>query len=279
VNSKGGTAIEITGLSFSYPRGQHRLDNVSLAVHETEICCLLGPNGAGKTTLLRCLLGLLKVEHGGVRMFGTDLADLSARRLAGLVAYLPQQTTTPFPFTALDVAVMGRTPRLGLTRSPSAADRDQALGELARLGVDHLAQRPFPQLSGGERQLVLLARALVQQARVLILDEPTTALDYGNEVRILQVVAELARAGHAVLMSTHQPAHALTYAHRAVLMRDGAIVADGTPDDIVTSERLTALYGVPIHVAPVALPGGEAEIRTCVPIPACDGRTGGGVCP
>lgn len=260
--------VEISDLSFGYPRDGHRLRNVSLTIHETEVCCLLGPNGAGKTTLLRCLLGLLTPDRGTIRVLGTDIAELSARQLARSVAYVPQNTTTPFPFTTLDIAVMGRTPHLGVTATPSAADRRAALEQLEQFGIGHLAQRSFALLSGGERQLTLLARALVQEAPVLILDEPTAALDYGNEVRILQVVSELARAGRSVLMTTHQPAHALTYANRAVLMRDGVVVADGAPNDVVTSERLSDLYSVPIHVAQVTLPGGPGhEIRTCIPIP------------
>jgi ABC-type cobalamin/Fe3+-siderophores transport system ATPase subunit len=163
--------------------------------------------------------------------------------------------------------VMGRTPHLRMTATPSAADRRAALATLENLGIDHLADRSFSLLSGGERQLALIARALVQQAPILVLDEPTAALDYGNEVHILSVVADLAAAGHSVLMTTHQPDHALSYATRAVLMRDGAIVADGPPEQVVTSDSLSWLYGTPIHVARVALPGPGApgEVLTCIP--------------
>ena len=259
--------VEISGLGFSYGRGGHRLTDVSLSVHEAEVCILLGPNGAGKTTLLRCVLGLLTPEHGTIRVAGTDIADLSARELARRVAYVPQTSTITFPFTTLDIAVMGRTPHLSVTATPSGADRRAALATLAGLGIDHLADRSFALLSGGERQLTLIARALVQQAPVLILDEPTAALDYGNEVHLMSVVAELAAAGRSVLMTTHQPDHALTYATRAVLMRHGAIVADGSPADVVTSESLSELYGTPIHVARVALPGpGARYARTCIPV-------------
>jgi iron complex transport system ATP-binding protein len=184
------------------------------------------------------------------------------------VAYVPQSATTPFPFSTLDIAVMGRTPHLDAWATPSAADRDLAFGHLERLGIAHLADRSFSNLSGGERQLALLARALVQEAPVLVLDEPTAALDYGNEVRLLQIVSDLARAGRSIFMTTHQPAHALVYANRAVLLRNGAVIADGHPADVVTSEHLSELYGVPIHVAGVALPGETGrEVRTCVPIP------------
>jgi iron complex transport system ATP-binding protein len=218
--------------------------------------------------LLRCLLGLLTPHGGVIRVLGTDITTLSSRQLARRVAYVPQSTTTPFPFTALDIAVMGRTPYLPATAGPTAQDRRLAMAQLEGLGIEHLAQRPFSLLSGGERQLTLLARALVQQAPVLVLDEPTAALDYGNGVRILDVITDLARAGRCVLMTTHQPTHALTHANRAVLMRWGRLVADGAPEDVVTSESLTDLYGVGIHVAWVNLPGEHGfPVRTCVPIP------------
>jgi ABC-type cobalamin/Fe3+-siderophores transport system ATPase subunit len=263
----GQRSVEIEGLSFTYGHDGHRLVDVSLTVGVGEMCCLLGPNGAGKTTLLRCLLGLLKPTAGLIRILGMDTTGLSTRALARLVAYVPQSTTTPFPFTALDMAVMGRTPHVGATATPSAADRRAALAQLDHLGIAHLAHRYFPLLSGGERQLTLLARALVQQAPVLILDEPTSALDYGNEVRFLDIVAELVQADRAVLMTTHQPAHALTHADRAVLMRNGTIVAAGTPEHVLTSQRLSELYGVRIHVAQVPLPEEDGDTqRTCFPI-------------
>lgn len=263
----GQLSVEINDLSFTYGRGGHRLVDVSLAVRAGEMCCLLGPNGAGKTTLLRCILGLLTPAGGMIRVHGMDVTHLSARHLARLIAYVPQSTTTPFPFTALEMAVMGRTPHVGATAAPSAADRRAALTQLDRLGVGHLAHRSFPLLSGGERQLILLARALVQQAPILILDEPTSSLDYGNEVRFLDIVADLVQDNRAVLMTTHQPAHALTHADHAVLMRNGTVVADGPCEHVLTSQRLTALYGVGIHVAQVPLPEAEGDTqRICFPI-------------
>ncbi len=259
-------AIEVDGLAFRYGRAGHRLADISLTVELGEVCALLGPNGAGKTTLLRCLLGLLRAEAGRIRVAGQDLARLSPRDRARLVAYVPQRGDMTFPFSALDVAVMGRTPHLPMTSTPSAGDRDSALDVLADLGIAQLADRQFSLLSGGERQLVLIARALVQEAQVLILDEPTAALDYGNEVRILAVVSGLAAQGRAVLMTTHQPDHALSYARRAVLLRSGRVVGDGPPGEVVTGPVLSELYGVPVHVGSLQLPGG-ASVRTCVPVP------------
>lgn len=258
--------VEIAELCFSFGPGSHRLRDVSLGVPEAELCCLLGPNGAGKTTLIRCLLGFLRPESGSLRVAGRAVAELSPRALAQLVAYVPQSTVMMFPFTALDIAVMGRTPHMRITDTPSSADRRAALATLDRFGIGHLAQRPFAQLSGGERQLTMLARALVQEAVVLVLDEPTSSLDYGNEVAILQVISDLVVGGPSVLMSTHQPNHALTWADRAVLMRDGAILASGRPEEVITAEGLSSLYGVPIHIARVPSPtsGGGPQL-VCLP--------------
>lgn len=259
--------LEVAGLSFAYPEGGHRLQSVDLSIGAGEVCCLLGPNGAGKTTLLRCLLGLLTPAAGTIRILGSSIEAMSSRELSRRVAYVPQATSTPFPFTALDMAVMGRTPHIGATSAPSAADRQVALDRLRQLGIGHLAARPFARLSGGERQLTLLARALVQEAAILILDEPTAALDYGNEVHILETVAGLGRQGRTVVMTTHQPSHALAYATRAVLMDNGVLVAYGTPGAVLTPTSLSDLYGVGIHVADVPLPGGATQ-RICFPLAA-----------
>ena len=263
--------IDIVGLSFAYGPTSHRLREVNLAVAEGELCCLLGPNGAGKTTLIRCLIGFLSPDTGTVRIAGRDSAELTARQVARLVAYVPQTTTTVFPFTTLDVAVMGRTPYLRITATPSRADRRMAQSVLERLGIGHLATRSFAQLSGGERQLAMLARALVQEAPVLVLDEPTAALDYGNEVSILRVVSGLVAEGRTVLMTTHQPNHALMWADRAVLMRHGVVVASGVIDEVITADRLSDLYDVPIQLE--SIPAPDATPRwVCLPAVGRDRR-------
>lgn len=246
-------AVEVEHLTFAHDKTRHQLLDVSLAINVGQVCCLLGPNGTGKTTLLRCLLGLLHVESGSVRVAGRELSSMSNAERARHVAYVPQSTTTAFPFSALDIAVMGRTPHLPRTATPSRTDRLAAAQTLDRLGVGHLADRSFTSLSGGERQLVLFARALVQESPVLVLDEPTAALDYGNAVRILHLVRELSRDGRTVLMSTHQPDHAFACGDRAVLLSGGHVVADGPPGQVVTGERLSQLYGVRVHVVRTGL--------------------------
>lgn len=259
--------VMIDRVCFGYER-QRMLDEVSFSIHAGEVCCLLGPNGAGKTTLLRCLLGLLRPSAGAIRVLGMDTATLAPRTLARRIAYVPQRATSPFPFTALDIAVMGRTPHLRLVAAPSEHDRRAAQAQLDQLGIGHLASRAFSALSDGERQLTLLARALVQDTEILVLDEPTSALDYGNETRMLHIVAELATGGRSVLMTTHQPAHALAYGDRAVLMRRGVVVADGPAAEVVTGAALSELYNTPIHVTEVVVPdaGAGRRVRTCVPL-------------
>lgn len=258
-------SIGVSGLSFSFGAGAAGLHGVSLSVAESQLCCLLGPNGAGKTTLIRCVLGLLRPDAGSLTVAGQDTAALSARQLARLVAYVPQNTATVFPFTALEMVLMGRTPHLASLGAPSRADRGLAMAALERLGAGHFASRPFQRLSGGERQLTMLARALVQEAPVLVLDEPTAALDYGNEVRLLQVVSDLVTAGATVLMTTHQPNHALTWADHAILMDGGTIVQSGPPTHIITSEQLTSLYNVPVRVISLPALPGQPEQFFCLP--------------
>lgn len=251
--------IDVRGLSFAHDRSHYQLRDVSLRIGRGQVCCLLGPNGTGKTTLLRCILGLLTPESGTVRIDGVNIRSLSSRQLARHVAYVPQNTATPFPFTTLDIAVMGRTPYLPLTATPSRADRRAAFDALERVGIAALADRSFSSLSGGERQLALFARALVQQADLLVLDEPTAALDYGNAVRILHLIRDLGQMGQSILMSTHQPDHAFTCADRAILLSDGHVAADGPPVDVVTGDQLSRLYGVAVHVVRTALHDAEGR--------------------
>lgn len=260
--------LEVRGLSFRHDATRYQLRDLSVAVGAGEVCCLLGPNGTGKTTLMRCILGLLRPSAGEVLIGGSPTAQLSDRELARRVAYVPQQSSSPFQFTALDIAVMGRTPYLPLTAVPGRADRQAARSALEQVGIAHLAERSFTSMSGGERQLALFARALVQQADLLILDEPTAALDYGNAARILSLITELGRTGRTVLMSSHHPDHALGYADRAILLSDGGLLADGPPAEVVTGPRLTDLYGVTVHVVPTPLQDAAGRpLLTCLTSP------------
>ncbi len=217
------------------------------------VLCLLGGNGCGKTTLLRTLLGLLPPLSGEVLLGGRPLGQWSRRDFAHWVGYVPQAGAGVFPYTVEDVVLMGRAAHLGRFASPGEADRQLARRCLAMMGIEHLAPRIYTAISGGERQLALVARALVQEPRLLVMDEPTASLDFGNQIRVLEHVERLSAGGMAVLMTTHQPEHALRVADRIALLGRGHMVAVGAPRETATPAALAALYGVPEQVVAACL--------------------------
>jgi iron complex transport system ATP-binding protein len=214
--------------------------DVTLA--EGEVLALLGPNGGGKTTLLKTLLGLLKPQAGEVRLNDRPLPALSIGERARAIAYVPQVHIGTFAFTVETVVLMGRTAHGNLFSRPSVHDRVVALAVLERFGIARLKDRPYTQISGGERQLVLLARALAQEPRFIVLDEPTASLDFGNQGKVMAEIRALAASGHGVLFTTHDPNHALRAADRAFLLREGMRLAEGPVGTVLTREQLEELY-------------------------------------
>ncbi|MBX3611347.1 MAG: ABC transporter ATP-binding protein [Hydrogenophaga sp.] len=237
--------LEATDLQVGY--GSRVVAAVpSVQLHAGEVVALLGPNGGGKTTLLKTLLGLLPPLAGEVRLDDRALRDWSLPARAQWLGYVPQGQASTFGYSALQMVLMGRTAHLGLLARPGARDEAIAHEALERLGVAHLADRSVHRMSGGERQLVLIARALAQQPRAVLLDEPTASLDFGNQGRVLHAVRALADQGLGVLFTTHDPNQALRHADRALLLGDGRLLAQGPVSEVVTSAGLAALYGVPV---------------------------------
>jgi iron complex transport system ATP-binding protein len=235
------------GLTIGYrDRVVGRGLDVSLA--QNEVLALLGPNGSGKTTLLKTLLGILAPLAGAVLIDDKPIASYSAPARARRIAYVPQAHVPTFAFTVETVVLMGRTAHGSLLRAPSAADRLVANRALERFGIAALKARPYTMISGGERQLVLLARALAQEPRFIVLDEPTASLDFGNQGKVMREMRALAAAGHGVLFTTHDPNHALRAADRAFLMRDGQRLAEGGVRDVLTRTHLENLYGAPVEM-------------------------------
>ncbi len=220
---------------------------LDLALRTGEVLALLGPNGGGKTTLLKTLLGLLAPRAGEVRLGGRSLASYPSRERARLIAYVPQSHAATFAFTVEAVVLMGRSAHGNLFSRPTAADRAVAAGMLERFGIAHLAQRPYTMISGGERQLALLARALAQEPQFVVLDEPTASLDFGNQGRVMREIRTLGTSGHGVLFTTHDPNHAMRAADRACLLRRGAVIGEGAAKEVLTAANLSALYGAKIQ--------------------------------
>ena len=239
--------IELKNVSFSYGVVP-TLHDVSFSVRQGALVAVLGPNGAGKSTLFRCILRLLKPSAGTIRLCGEDTAAIDRRRLAKLAAYIPQSSTPVFNYTVEDAVLMGTTGALSALQTPSRTERERCARALEQLGISDLAQRGIAQLSGGERQLALIARALVQDARVLIMDEPTANLDYGNQRRVMQQVRALADGGYTILLSTHNPEHALHYATQVLALQNGRVIADGVTADTLTPGLLARLYGIRAEV-------------------------------
>ena len=230
-----------------------------------EVLALLGPNGSGKTTLLKTLLGLLRAQAGEVRLNEKPLNTYSIRERARVVAYVPQVHIGTFAFTVETVVLMGRTAHGSLFSRPSAHDRAVAHAVLERFGIAALADRPYTMISGGERQLVLLARALAQEPQFVVLDEPTASLDFGNQGKVMNEIRSLAKSGQGVLFTTHDPNHALRTADRAYLLRDGQRIADGPVGNVLNREQLEALYRA--SVDRIADSGSGAGI---LPLPMSD---------
>jgi iron complex transport system ATP-binding protein len=229
-------------------------------VEPGDVLCLLGPNGSGKTTLFKTVLGLLPPLAGEVVLGGRPMAQLARQEIARLVAYVPQAHAAHFPFRVLDMVLMGRTAHLGLFAAPTEHDRVKALAALATLGIAELAETEYTRISGGQRQLALVARALAQDAPAIVMDEPTASLDFGNQVTVLSEIKRLAGRGLAVLLSTHDPDHAFSVGTRVALLSNGRIVMQGTPDEVLTPDRLHQVYGVRViverlsHGQPVCAP-------------------------
>lgn len=239
------------GLSFK--RGQQTvLEGVDLSLSSGDMLALLGVNGAGKTTLLRCLLGLLKPSEGQVTLEGKALSDWPRHQLARHLAYVPQAHVAPFPFSVREVVALGRLPHQRLLQAETQADAEAVGLALEQLSITALAQRPYTELSGGERQLTLIARALAQGARLLIMDEPVSGLDFGHQIRLLRHLERLAAQGYGILQTTHYPDHALAYANRVAVLHQGRIEADDVPTQVITVERIRRLYQIDVEIVPVS---------------------------
>lgn len=253
-------SIDVKNLNFAYGDRQI-LHNISFSAHKGEFLSILGSNGVGKSTLFRCVLGLLSGYSGQVLVDGMDARTFSVREAAKHIAYIPQSSHPIFNYSVLDIVLMGRTSGLRTFRAPGKEDTEKCHWALEKIGISHLADRCYHRLSGGEQQLVLIARALVQEAPILMLDEPTANLDFGNQLLVLEQARALAREGYTVIQTTHHPEQSYMFSDRILTMQNGRVLKEGTPAEVLTEDTICALYGVDVEVVSLF----QDNARICVP--------------
>lgn len=239
--------IKVNDLSFSYGSNEV-LRGISFEAAPGEFLCILGHNGAGKSTLFKCMLGILKGYSGTVTVDGEDLSSMKPAEKARLVAYIPQAANPAFSYSVTDMVLMGTTAGLSGRTSPGAAEKATAASALERMGIEHLAGRSYAEISGGEQQLVLIARALAQGAKILIMDEPTSSLDYGNQMRVQQQLRELINDDYTMIQSIHDPEQAYLFADRVICIKDGRIHSQGRPADVLDDALIRELYDIEVEM-------------------------------
>lgn len=234
--------INIDGLSFSY-KSSSVLKNVEFKVEANELLSIIGPNGSGKSTLLKCINRILKLKPNTVTIENRDALDYNLKELSKLMGYVPQSTTSTFPFTVFDIVLMGRRPYVSWNLSER--DTEIVAEMLDFLEIGHLAMRHFNELSGGEQQKVIIARALAQQPRVLLLDEPTSSLDIRHQLEIMCILRSLTQENErSVLVAMHDLNIASRFSDRLIMIKNGKIFAAGTPDQVLTGSNIEAVYGI-----------------------------------
>lgn len=251
----GETILSVQELDFSYA-GRPALHKVSMQAAAGRITGLLGPNGSGKTTLFRCCMNFLKPTSGQIELMGKALSSYSPRHLAQHVAYVPQESTLIFPFTVAEVVAMGRTPYKSAWPHSSYtarhanrhSDKQAVEHVMERVGISHLAHRVYSTLSGGQRQLALVARALAQSTGLIFMDEPTSSLDFNNQLIVWEALLPIAQAGVAIIICCHDPNHILWFCDKAVILHEGRVLADGEPKTVLTPPLLERLYGRAVAV-------------------------------
>ena len=252
--------FEVKDISFSYD-GEEIFSDISFSIDKGDVLCILGPNGTGKTTLIKCLNSLHDVDSGEILINGVNIKKLSFRQISTHIGYIPQSHIPSFPFKVLDVVLMGRAPYLNLTDSPKKEDKQIAVNALKTLGIYDLKDKEYTNLSGGERQLVFLARVLCQKPDILILDEPTSHLDFGNQIKLLEIIDNLSKSGLSIIMSSHFPDHAFLSSTKVAILKDKKFIDFGSPNDVVTEDNLRKAYSIDVKLMEL-----DDKRKVCIPL-------------
>ena len=240
---------EVENLNFTYPGGNRKiLDDVSLTLAEGEIMSVLGPNGAGKSTLLNCLAALSKPDSGTIKLAGRPIETLKVKEIASTIGYVPQNHVPAFSYTVLNFVLMGRAPKIGMFERPSKEDVDAAMKVICEMGLEALAEKPYTEISGGERQQATIARAVVQKPKAILFDEPTAHLDYGNQLKTLRMIKNLSDKGYAVIITTHNPDHAILLGGTAAILDSNGKLRTGKCSEVITEEALRSVYNTDLKL-------------------------------
>lgn len=251
--------IEAKNISFSY-QDKPILHNVDFELYQGDVLSLVGQNGCGKTTLLKILLGIYK-SKGSVKLFSKEITKYSRKELAKLISYVPQTHQIPFDYTVFDVVLMGRLAHIGLFSNYSLNDKNIAIKCLEKVGILHLKDNIYSQISGGERQLAFIARALTQESKIIFMDEPVTGLDYGNQLKLLKFLKELCVEGYTFVKTTHYPDHALYASNKVMMLKDGKVLDVGDINTKLTTHNIKELYDVDVEII-----SKENGYKYCIPI-------------
>lgn len=237
-------AIEIKNLFFGYEKDEHILNGVDLSIEKGAVVAILGKNGCGKSTLLDCILGCNDYKNGEIKIDDMDVKSLSPKEFAKKVAYISQNTIINIDYTVLEFILFGRNCHLPFGSSPSGIDYEIARKNAEKLGITHLLSKDINRLSGGERQLAFIARALTQESKIIVMDEPTASLDYGNQIRFFKMIKGLQRDGKTVVFTSHNPEHVIKSNCDVAIMKDGEIMQYGKAKDCITQELLEEIYEI-----------------------------------
>lgn len=253
-------SLKVEHLDFYFEKRQV-LKDISFEALGGELLSILGPNGVGKSTLFRCILNLLRPSAGKITVDGLDVNKMTAQEMAHHIAYIPQSHSPAFNYSVLDMVLMGTASQLGTMKTPGKTQIELAHKALERMKIEHLAEHPYGFCSGGEKQLCLIARAIAQQAKILVMDEPSASLDFGNRIRVMQTVRSLAAEGYAIVQTTHDPEQAFMYSDKILAIHGGQVLAWGTPQEVMEKELMSKLYGIDVDVKSLS----NDTVRVCVP--------------